>query len=119
MILSTEAQHSLLAVLSTDGGRLCKHHSNLWSHSYLKPMPQPTSTMRSRTDTHILTLQKTAAKLMELFVIMKLAQNLGRRNILKKKQGGYRAGKATWDNAARFVYAVYEGFRKKEQTLVV
>ena len=34
-------------------------------------------------------------------------------------QGGYRAGKFTWENAARFAYDVYEGFQRKEQTLAV
>ena len=33
--------------------------------------------------------------------------------------GGYRAGKSTWENAARFAYDVYEGFQRKEQTLAV
>ena len=30
-----------------------------------------------------------------------------------------RAGKSTWENAARFAYDVYEGFQRKEQTLDV
>ena len=37
----------------------------------------------------------------------------------KKNHGGYRAGKSTWENAARFAYDVYEGFQRKEQTLGV
>ena len=34
-------------------------------------------------------------------------------------QGGYRAGKSTWENAARFAFDVYEGFQRKEQTLAM
>ena len=48
----------------------------------------------------------------------KFAQDLDRRNTLPPKQG-YRAGKTTWENAARFAYDVHEGFQRKEQTLAV
>ena len=34
-------------------------------------------------------------------------------------QGGCRAGKTTRENAARFAYDVYEGFKRKAQTLAV
>ena len=56
---------------------------------------------------------------MERIVTRKLAQDLERRNVLPLNQGGYRAGKSTWENAARFAYDVYEGFQRKEQTLAV
>ena len=56
---------------------------------------------------------------MEQIVARKLAKDLGRRNILPPNQGGYRAGKSTWENTARFVYDVYEGFQGREQTLAV
>ena len=56
---------------------------------------------------------------MERIVAGKLAQDLERRNVLPPNQGGYRAGKNTWENAARFAYDVYEGFQRKEQTLAV
>ena len=52
-------------------------------------------------------------------VVRKLAQDLGRRNVLLPNQGGYRAGKTTWENAARFAHDVYEGFQRKEQILAV
>ena len=58
-------------------------------------------------------------KLMEQIVARKLAQDLERRNILPQNQGGYRAGKNTWENTARFAYNVYERFQRKEQTLAV
>ena len=53
--------------------------------------------------------------------------SLPRKSTLKQQaiswsppnQGGYRAGKSTWENAARFAYDVYEGFQRKEQTLAV
>ena len=43
----------------------------------------------------------------------KPSQDLVRRNMLPPNQGGYRAGKTTWENAARFAYDVYEGFERK------
>ena len=64
-------------------------------------------------------MQNTTGKLMGRMVVRKLAQDLGRRNVLLPNQGGYRAGKTTWENAARFAYDVYEGFHRKEQTLAV
>ena len=54
---------------------------------------------------------------MERIVARKLAQDLERRNVLPPNQGGYRAGKNTRENAARFAYDVYEGFQRKKQTL--
>ena len=56
---------------------------------------------------------------MERIVARKLAQDLERRNVLPTNQGGYRAAKSTWENAARFAYDVYEGLQRKEQTLAV
>ena len=64
-------------------------------------------------------MQNTTGKLMERILARKLAHDLERRNVLPTNQGGYRAGKATWENAARFTYDVYEGFQRKEQTLAV
>ena len=64
-------------------------------------------------------MQNTTGKLMERIVARKLAQDLERRNVLPLNQEGYRAGKTTCENAARFAYDVYEGFRRKEQTLAV
>ena len=64
-------------------------------------------------------MQNTTGKLMERIVARKLAEDLETRNILPPNQGGYRAGKSTWENAARFAYDVYEGFQTKEQTLAV
>ena len=53
-------------------------------------------------------MQNTTGMLMERIVARKLAQDLERRNVLSPNQGGYRAGKNTWENAARFAYDVYE-----------
>ena len=64
-------------------------------------------------------MQNTTGKLVERIVAWKLAQDLERRNVLPLDLGGYRAGKNTWENAARFAYDVYEGFQRKEQTLAV
>ena len=66
-------------------------------------------------------MRNTTGKLMEWTVARKLAQDLERKNILppSPNQGGYRAGKNTRKNAARFAYDVYKGFQRKEQTLAV
>ena len=56
---------------------------------------------------------------MERIVARKLAQDLERRNVLPPNQRGYRAGKATRENAAGFAHDVYEGFQRKKQTLAV
>ena len=90
-----------------------------WSHSYLKPIPKPRKDHSKLNGYRILTMQNTTGKLMERIVARKLAQDLERRNVLPPNQRGYRAGKTTWENAARFAYDVYEGFQRKEQTLVV
>ena len=89
------------------------------SHSYLKPIPKPGKDHSKLNGYRILTMQNTMGKLMERIVSRKLAQDLERRNVLPPNQGGYRAGKTTWENAARFAYDVYEGFQRKEQTLAV
>ena len=90
-----------------------------WSHSYLKPIPKPGKDHSKLNGYRILTMQNTTGKLMGRMAVWKLAQDLERRNVLPPNQGGYRAGKSTWENAARFVYDVYERFRRKGQTLAV
>ena len=101
-----------------------------WSYSYLKPIPKPGKDHSKLNGYRILTMQNTTGKLMEWIVAKKLAQDLERRNVLPpssppppppapSNQGGYRTGKSTWENAARFAYDVYEGFQRKEQTLAV
>ena len=95
-----------------------------WYHSYLKPIPKPGKDHSKLNGYRILTMQNTTGKLMERIVARKLAQDLERRNALlpppppPPNQGGYRAGKSAWENAARFAYDVY-GFQTKEQTLDV
>ena len=49
----------------------------------------------------------------------KLARDLENRGILPPNQGGFRAGKSTWENAAAFAYDVFEGFQRKKQTVAV
>ena len=88
-----------------------------WSHSYLKPIPGKDHSKLNRYC--ILTMHNTTGKLMEQIVARKLTQDLKRRNIFPPNQRGYRAGKTTWENTARFTYDVYEGFQRKEQTLAV
>ena len=62
-------------------------------------------------------MQNTTGKLTGRIVTKKLAQDLERRNAFLPNQGGYRAGKITLENTARFAYDVYEVFQRKEQTL--
>ena len=64
-------------------------------------------------------MQNTTGKLMELIVARKLAQDVERRNVLPPNQGGYRGGKNTWENSARFAFDVFEGFQRKELALTV
>ena len=87
-----------------------------WSDSSLKPIPKPGKDLSKLNGYRILTMQNTTGKLMERILARKLAQDLERRNVLPSNQGGYRAGKTTWENAARFAYDVHEGFQRKEQT---
>ena len=72
-----------------------------WPHSYLKPIPKPGKDHSKLNGYRILTMQNTTGKLMERSVARKLAQDLERRNVLPPNQGGYRAGKTTWENAGR------------------
>ena len=64
-------------------------------------------------------MQNTVGKLMESMVARKLTKDLENRGVLPPNQGGFRPGKATWENAAAFAYDVYEGFQRKEQTFAV
>ena len=96
-----------------------EHLPEDWSHIYLKPIPKPGKDHSKLNGYRILTMQNTTGKLMERIVARKLAQDLERRYVLPPNQGGYRAGKSTWENAARFAYDVNEGFQRKEQTLAV
>ena len=75
-----------------------------WSHSYLKPIPKPGKDHSKLNGYRILTMQNATRKLMEWIVVRTLAQDLERGNVLPPKQGGYGAGKNTWENAARFAY---------------
>ena len=51
----------------------------------------------------MLTMQNTTAKLMERIEARKLAQDPEMRNTLRSNKVEHRAGKATWEYAARFV----------------
>ena len=52
---------------------------------------------------------------MESMVARKLTKDLENRGVLPPNQGGFRPGKATWENAAAFAYDVYEGFQRKDR----
>ena len=45
--------------------------------------------------------------------------DLERRNVLPPHHGEYRAGKATWENAARFAHDVYETIKEEGTNLAV
>ena len=51
----------------------------------------------------------------ERIVAMKPARDPENRNPFPPNQEWYRAGKATWENAARFADDVYEGFQRKNK----
>ena len=88
-----------------------------WSHSYLEKIPKPGKDHSKLNGYRIVTMQNATGKLMERTVARKLARDLERRTVLLVNQVGYRAGKPTWENAARFANDVNEGFQRKEQTL--
>ena len=50
---------------------------------------------------------------MERIVARKIAQDSRRGHALPKNKGGYRTGRTSWENAARFAFNVYEGFQRK------
>ena len=90
-----------------------------WTHSFLKALPKPGKDHKKLNGYRILTMQNTVGKLMERIIARKLARDLENRGILPPNQGGFRAGKSTWENAAAFAYDVFEGFQRKEQTVAV
>ena len=53
------------------------------------------------------------------FVARSLANELEEKNLLPKTLGSYRRGKHTWMNAATLASDVYDGFERREETLVV
>ena len=72
-----------------------------YNYSYLGPIPKPCKDYRKLNGYRILTTQNTTGMLTERIMARKLAHDLERRNVLPTNQGGYRSGKATWENAAR------------------
>ena len=66
-----------------------------------KPIPKPGKDHSKLNGYRTLTMRNSSGELMERIVARKLAQVLEKRNVLPPNQGGYRAGKTTWANAAR------------------
>ena len=115
--LSDEHQNELLELYneSLENGNIPAD----WTHSFLIPLPKPGKDHRQLNGYRILTMQNTVGKLMESMVARKLTKDLEKRGVLPPNQGGFRPGKATWENAAAFAHDVYEGFQRKEQTFAV
>ena len=64
-------------------------------------------------------MQNTIGKLLEKVVARLLAEELEAKGLLPPTLGSYRRGKETWMNAAVLASDVYDGFEKKEETIVI
>ena len=63
-------------------------------------------------------LQLCKIQLTRTIVAKRLASQLENDNLLPPTLGSYRAGKDTWANAAVLASDVFDGFERKEETLV-
>ena len=64
-------------------------------------------------------MQNTIGKLLEKVIARLLAEELEQKELLPPTLGSYRRGKETWMNAAVLASDVYDGFEKKEETIVI
>ena len=90
-----------------------------WLHSYLCPVPKPGKDLSSIKGYRIITMQNTIGKLLEKVIARLLAEELEQKELLPPTLGSYRRGKETWMNAAVLASDVYDGFEKKEETIVI
>ena len=89
-----------------------------WLDSHLTPVPKPEKDHSRIAAYRIITMQNTVGKLLEKIVARRLAKELEDKNILPPELGSYRRGKVTWMNAAILASDVYDGFERKEETLI-
>ena len=90
-----------------------------WLDSYLAPVPKPEKDPSKIASYRIITMQNTIGKLPEKIVAHRLAAELEKKNLLPPTLGSYRRGKDTWMNAAVLASDIYDGFERKEETVVV
>ena len=90
-----------------------------WLDSHLCPVPKPGKDLSSIKGYRIITMQNTIGKLLEKVVARLLAEELEAKGLLPPTLGSYRRGKETWMNAAVLASDVYDGFEKKEETIVI
>merc|ERR1712121_389197 len=64
-------------------------------------------------------MQNTIGKLLEKIVAHEIAEELEAKELLPPTLGSYRRGKETWMNAAVLALDVYDGFERKEETIVI
>ena len=101
---------------------ICVQDSNIpedWLDSHLCPVPKPGKDLSSIKGYRIITMQNTIGKLLEKVVARLLAEELEAKGLLPPTLGSYRRGKETWMNAAVLASDVYDGFEKKEETIVI
>ena len=90
-----------------------------WLDSHLAPVPKPEKDPSKIASYRIITMQNTVGKLPEKMVAHRLAEELEKKNLLPPTLGSYRRGKDTWMNAAVLASDIYDGFERKEETVVV
>ena len=115
--LNEEDLSKLAAVLtkSVEDGEIPED----WLDSHLSPVPKPGKDQASIKGYRIITMQNTIGKLLEKIVARRLARELEEKELLPPTLGSYRTGKDTWMNAAVLAADVYEGFERKEETIVI
>lgn len=89
-----------------------------WLHSYLMPLPKPGKDHSNIKGYRIITMQNTYGKILEKIVAKRLANYLEREKLLPDGLGSYRPGKDTCTNTAVLAFDVFEGFQRKEETVM-
>ena len=90
-----------------------------WLDSHLGPVPKPGKDLSSIKGYRIITMQNTIGKLLEKIIAHEIAEELEAKELLPPTLGSYRRGKETWMNAAVLASDVYDGFERKEETIVI
>ena len=93
--------------------------SDDWLDSHLSAVPKPGKDLSSIKGYRVITMQNTVGKLLEKIVASRLARQLEEKKALPPTLGSYRSGKDTWMNAAVLASDVYDGFERKEETVVI
>ena len=89
----------------------------VWTDAFLCPVPKPGKDHRLLRGSRIIVVQNCIGKLPEKVIARRIAKHI--EPMLPQGMGGYRSGRDTWVNAAALAADVWEGFTKKENTLIV